>query len=864
MAFILILAAVPVLSLDTVYSEQNNSSRGIVLQEISPELKLMMENDALEFYMDEATTQFAVKNKKDGSVFLSNPLDWETNGSIQDEDLQSEIGSLFTISYFDDESKAFTMSSYKNSVLLHQYTVHKPENGARTLSVDFLVGTDPNSDLVPEVLSVETFEEYILNSPKLTEEEKADIKKNYRLISDQEIEKLRAQSDRDILRAAYPNISTIPVYEIRKTVTNRKKVALNQYLAKTDLTLDIITADQEKVAASKDTTKEPAFNITVEFSLDQENLVVRIPKASFASPKKFHMTNIELLKYFGSIQGGEPGEIFMPDGSGAIMDTMTKRIQGMSSLALTLYGYDASKDTSIMTNRSSVLANECLLPVFGVTSENNALFGIIEGGISSAVLKADTATVEMPYNTARPDFIVLSSDVINYGNRRDRQFSNIYPQKTMGEDIQIRYAFLAKDSKSYVGMAKYYRSYLEKKGEIKRLPNDTRYPFFVELIGDIQKVKSYFGFRVNADQKLTTYEQAGRIAESLLKDGVASLSVKYLGWCNDGYFSSYNKTLKPIAVLGGKKDFTSLVRKMDEMGVAFYPDIDLLTVGKNKLFDGFNPNVQASRTVLQKAAEDTILHPVFQIPYADSMLQISLLSPAVTGKTLKGAVASAGKFGIKAVSLGDFGKKVHSDFRKNAEITRDRAVAIAKENYQYLKDQGYKVLIKGGAADYLKYADMIAGMPLSDSYFKSTDYSVPFTQIVLHGYINYAGESYNLSGDLSRCLLETAETGSALGYTWIAEPDSSMRDSFLQNIYTGINYRSGYDEAVKNYKKLQACLEKLQPLTIENHQRLGQVTVTTYEDGSRVCVNYGNTPETFMGTEIPAKDFILVKGGGKQ
>lgn len=53
-----------------------------------------------------------------------------------------------------------------------------------------------------------------------------------------------------------------------------------------------------------------------------------------------------------------------------------------------------------------------------------------------------------------------------------------------------------------------------------------------------------------------------------------------------------------------------------------------------------------------------------------------------------------------------------------------------------------------------------------------------------------------------------------------------------------------------------------QSLTITNHERLrGDVVRTTYEDGSYVAVNYGDTVYNGQGLRIEAMSYVTGKEG---
>ena len=65
---------------------------------------------------------------------------------------------------------------------------------------------------------------------------------------------------------------------------------------------------------------------------------------------------------------------------------------------------------------------------------------------------------------------------------------------------------------------------------------------------------------------------------------------------------------------------------------------------------------------------------------------------------------------------------------------------------------------------------------------------------------------------------------------------------------------------IKEGADVYAKLSPLQYELMEEHEAVGaNVWRTTYSDGSRVYVNYGNAAATADGIEIPAEDWRVVR-----
>ena len=65
-------------------------------------------------------------------------------------------------------------------------------------------------------------------------------------------------------------------------------------------------------------------------------------------------------------------------------------------------------------------------------------------------------------------------------------------------------------------------------------------------------------------------------------------------------------------------------------------------------------------------------------------------------------------------------------------------------------------------------------------------------------------------------------------------------------------------------QRYQTDMSGLNQIRIIGHERLAdadEVTMTVYADGTRVYVNYGSDDYAEGGITVPARDYLVVKGG---
>ena len=68
-------------------------------------------------------------------------------------------------------------------------------------------------------------------------------------------------------------------------------------------------------------------------------------------------------------------------------------------------------------------------------------------------------------------------------------------------------------------------------------------------------------------------------------------------------------------------------------------------------------------------------------------------------------------------------------------------------------------------------------------------------------------------------------------------------------------------KALAAYNRVNAAVGSVQGQKITAHVKLAdKVYATTYEDGTRVIVNYNKTAVSAAGQTVNARDFVVVKG----
>jgi len=381
----------------------------------------------------------------------------------------------------------------------------------------------------------------------------------------------------------------------------------------------------------------------------------------------------------------------------------------------------------------------------------------------------------------------------------------------------------------------------------------------VEIIGAVDKVKQVFGIPMSKPLKLTSYKDALNIVKQLREEGMTNLSIKLTGWMNGGVRQQMLSEVKPISDLGSKKDLKALASYAADNGIGFYLDgITNYAIDSN-LFDGFVQFADSARFVTKEKAELNDYRVVTYIKDTDSSDAYYLLHADKILEMADNLKAFADKYNA-GVSFQDIGDTVSSDFYRKAPVSRQEALNNQKDKLKELADGGMPVMINKGNDYAAAYSDIVTNMDLGGSEYTILDQSVPFYQIAVHGYINYTGEVLNLTQNYEQELLKSAEYGAGLSFAAMNESAFALQKT-LYTEYFGADFSLWHDKMLEIYTRYNQEMGHIFNQQMTDHIYVGEKTsCTTYEDGTKVYVNYDyEEVKTTDGVTVPARDYAVVK-----
>ncbi|MFD0616596.1 DUF5696 domain-containing protein [Paenibacillus sp. GCM10027629] len=785
------------------------------------DLRLIAENEHLQLYINDQTTEVAIKEKANGYVWYSNPKDRDDD-KIAAAVNKTNLASQLLVSYYNDKGHESFMNNFAESIQRKQFEIQTTDKGVKIV---YEIGTSQSGlEAIPAVIDKDRFEELILNK---IEDERARSTLRTRFFYNEE-------------KQVYER-KKMPDYIVKDVVATLQSVGY---------TVEDAKADNEKHASeAKKEAATPRFVIPLVYELDGEDLIVRIPAGEVVDTVEFPLHNVNVLPFFGAAGTSEDGYMFVPDGTGALIHLNSPK-KLVRSYELPIYGMDETPWPDKIDFR---LSEKSRLPVFGIKQGEHATVAIIEQGDALATITADTSGKINSYNNVGPQFRFRLMEMFPFRSgsmkREVPQYSALYQ-----DGIALRYTFLSGNSANYVGMATHYRNYLVNKYQLERLQDTANSPFILELVGSIPVYKSFLGVPYQSVEAMTTYNQAISLLSMLKEQDIDNIQLKYSGWFNKGVDHQFPDDVNPDSVLGGKKDFQKLVQYTKDNQIGLYPDVALLRVYEEG--HGFKP----SRDSAEFIQRDNVLiydRSIVTGQFMDPLYY--LLSPRKLPDLVQSFLDSYATYGVDGISLRDLGDGLHSSVSKKETIDRPKTQQIVVDQEKLIQGKLNNVMVNGGNAYSLPSAKTIVNAPLASNKFQIIDEEVPFYSIALHGYFDIAGMPINMDrnqDERSRLLLNL-ETGSNVYYEWFYGDQSSVRLTKFDYLYSA-NYRNWFDEAVQFYKETDPFLKQVRGQTITGHRKLADnVFETTYEKGQTVIVNYNKTDVVVDGVRIAAQNYRI-------
>ena len=797
----------------------------------------VLENDFLKLEMDSKTTQFTVLQKNTGKVWYSSPSDLQ-NDPIALPKEKNNMMSSFLVKYSTQNGTDDIYDTYSKSVKRNFYNVEKKNN---EITINYTIGEMDREYIFPLAIYGKDLEKW---EEGLTKGQINTVGRAYHKYNK---ESFRDKDELELMLSKYPGMEDDDLYLVFENIKRFLQEQVEEIFLKQGYTYEDYLVHKElyKETSSKDL---PAFNVTAKLKLDGNSLVVSVPFDDISYRVKYPIVQLSILPYFGAGGASDEGYLFIPEGAGGIIDFNNGKVRQNGYYA-DVYGWDTATDrTAVITETRTAF------PVFGVSNGNSSFISIIENGAEYAGVTAEIAGKLGGYNYVRADYKMLHREQFEITTRNISAQYAYEPCLPAGEEIRQVFKFV--DSPSYVDMAKEYRNYLFKGSKKKTAKN---VPLTVEIVGAIEKVQQVLGMPKTKPYKLSSYAEASAIINQINNLGFNDTNYKLSGFINGGVKSTMPNKVRFIKELGGKSEFKALVDDANEISAKLYLDSSVQSVHRSGITKGFSKYSDSARFISDELCELYEFSPLWYGKLKDEDSYF-LLKPTLIDEASDVLINFSKKYGLKGISYRDNGYLLASDFNDRNIVSRAKSKQMQVEKMNKVQEEGLGIIVNYGNDYSLKNVDVVTNMPLHGNSYALIDRMVPFYQIALHGYVDYAGKALNLSFDQDQTLLESAESGSGLFFTFTNADETALQDTKYTEYYSA-DFNAWKNRFQSIYTEYNKEMSKVYNSLISDHSYISeQVTKTSYENGYSVFVNFGYTDFVMdSGIVVPARDYKVLK-----
>jgi hypothetical protein len=228
--------------------------------------------------------------------------------------------------------------------------------------------------------------------------------------------------------------------------------------------------------------------------------------------------------------------------------------------------------------------------------------------------------------------------------------------------------------------------------------------------------------------------------------------------------------------------------------------------------------------------------------------------------TAGGFAESLYGLGVTGVNPGVLGEVIYSDYSDTGGVFRSQTVGIYETLLAHYRELGLRVAVAGGNAYAVPYAERVYGTPLSSGVFDIFGDDVPFYQIVFQGWTTMTTPPLMQSVQPEIAFLKAVETGMELLYTGIYAEPSALLYTRFEHLYSS-TVSLWIDRAAAQVTRYAPLQQLIYDREITGHRLVSPgVSLTVFENGVHVLVNFSDTEFMGLGKNLPAMDFVWWRG----
>lgn len=572
---------------------------------------------------------------------------------------------------------------------------------------------------------------------------------------------------------------------------------------------------------------------------------------------QFYISNIYVFPLLGSTMLDiRDGYMIVPDGNGIIINLDDKGQKYRSPYVSRVYGGaedDLGQDNTSMTSstlvtrgrtyNTAVDAEKLAVPVFGIVYRDSqvGMLTVMEDGEESAFLYAQpNGASSMFWNMLYAKYVLRSLYSEKTDSTANAATNMVMQESRQTGDIKTSIIITTGDKASYGGLAVAYRDKLISEGVLST-DKDTSYKIRLQFLGLDKENFLVFKRSVVA----TTVSQMKDILADLKESGVENVFVGYEGWQKGGAYNLPIKSFKVDGDIDGKSDLVSLIKEVQDEGNIFVLNDDALEANPDTGNVTFNAMKKIDRTVYSRS----IFGNVYDTMY--------VLKPDYTAQYLDKVADQMKEEGINSILVSGISNQLFAHLVDDNIVNRQSVAASYYDTLKGLSEDMYLALDEPFA--YLwDITDAYLNVPVSNSGFIYADDEIAFVTTVLKGCVPMYSDYVNFEADKTEFFLKLVETGVYPSFYLTYESPSILQNTNSDKIYSS-QYDYYKEEVVSYYKELKEVNEAIGDALVADYYRVGDVSVTVYDNGVTVYVNFSEKSAHVNGLIIPGLSHKVVQ-----
>lgn len=819
-------------------------------------MELRAEDYGYQLYFETHSGEIALRNVKTGQIMFSNP--YSVGTAKASNDIKNQLLSQVVVTFMDNDQEK-NYYSYTEAAVRNQILGKNLKSGLR---VEYTIGKEETRNLVPMRMEANRFQELILD---YVDDEQATKKlKAFYTLKDPEDPRLTVRGVKE-LQATFPITTRMAVYVFDPYASAREITLIESYIKRFCPHYTFAELDSDhSMTEYEGATRAPAlFKLSLEYYLNEDGLQVRLPANGIRFDEStYKLEYIQILPYMGAGSYENAGYTFIPDGSGAIIRfedfigkpvTIAGKIYGQDYayyvlsgahqevMRLPVYGvvenyhtkYEYEEETTVEKEVDGKMVSEVTKEKkTNEIEEDRGFVAIVTEGDALAQIKTSHGGTLHRYCTVYTQFNPRPKDSYNLAEAisvgANATWTVVSKRKYTGS-YRIQYIMLTDETLaktknikdyyevSWVGMAKAYRDYLQKNGILTPI-QETKpdIPLYIESFGAVDTQEMILTFPVMTKTPLTTFEDVKTMYEELAKANITNIHWKLLGFANGGLWVHYPTKVKFEKKVGGNNGYKDLLAYAKNKGFDVYPDFNFVYQDMYDMGDGFNIRTDAVKAIDGRWMAKRLYNPVFQEYRRGGWLTV--VAPSVYMKLYGKFQKYINKLGVDGLSLSVLGADLSSDFDKKDPYNREDSKEQTAELLETMYNDYGKLMMDAGNVYALPYASHLLNVALDSSRYFYSSQTVPFTGMVLHGYIPFAGAPTNMAGDIFYEILKIIENGSSPYFTLSYRNTAKLKDLMDFAHYYSIRYDIWYDDLIVKYNTINDALKDVQKAFIDDHK----------------------------------------------